>query len=319
MPFTGVFVEPEPPPPPPAKYQLPTLTLSRNGEVLHLPFTAEPGHIWCIGPGIEGLDQPASDLFQQRAAGQFGSYFRGVDVPAREIFLPLMVMRPTYQGMLDERDAYNALTSPYNGDSVRITFTRPDGRQRFVDGYRVGNAPTWDRGTWVPRISWQKFGQTFVCPDPWWHGSAETVTWSGPQDVDFFPITPVFLSSSVILGEPQTVTVRGDVIGYPFFQICGPCTSVTATHIESGRSWTFNIVLDGGYDPECATINTDPRAAAEGPPVQGPDGMSAFEFLDPPYDLWPLPIGQQTVQLDVEGADSGTRVRMTVIALWETS
>jgi hypothetical protein len=322
MPFTGVITVPEPPPPPPPKYQLPALTLSRGDDVLHLPFTAIPGHIWCIGPGIEGLDQPASSLIEQRAAGQFGSYARGINVPAREIFLPLMVMRASYQQMLEERDAYNALTSPYEGHTVRITFTRPSGTQRYVDAFRAGPAVIWDRGTWIPRISWQKFGQVFTCPDPWWKGSAETLTWSGPDPQNFFPITPVRLTSSQILGDPRIVTVRGDTVSYPFFQICGPVESVTATHVESGRSWTFNASLEGAssaMDAECATIDTDPRVAAERPPVQGPDGSSWFSFLEPPYDLWSLPPGPQTVQIDATGAGPGTSIRMTLVAQWETA
>jgi hypothetical protein len=319
MPFTGIVEEDVIPIPEPL-YQVPTLTLYRDTDVLHLPFTATPGHIWCIGPGIEGLDQPESSVFQQRSAGQFGSYFRGVDVPAREIFLPLMVRMPTYQTMLNERDAYNALTSPYNDEPVRLVFTRPDGQQRHIDGYRAGNAPTWDRGTWVPRISWQKFGQTFICPFPWWSGPVLTATWTGPESVPFFPITPVFLSSSSVLGVPQTINVPGDVPAYPFWQICGPAESVTATHVETGRSWTFNLTLAGGYDPECATIDTHPRSHSHsGSAVKGPDGLSAFSSLEPPFDLWPIPSGQQTVQLDVTGADAGTIITMTIVSLWETA
>ena len=312
---------PETPVQPPL-YVVPVLTLSRNGDSLRLPFTAEGSthalgdHGWCLAPGIEGLDQPATSLFQQRAAGQFGSYARGVDVPAREIFLPLLVHANSYPELLHLRDMYNRLTSPYHGRTVRITLQRPGGASRYIDGFRVGEAPSWDRATWVPRVAMQKFGQLFICPDPWWRGDPVSLQWSGSSPTDFFPITPVQLSSDQLLGVPQVIDVPGDVIAYPTFTITGPTTSITATHVESGRSWTFNAVLDAA---EVAMIHTDPRFAAEDSPVHGPNEENWFQYLEPPYDLWSLPIGPQTIEIEITGLTSATLINVSVQPLYETA
>jgi hypothetical protein len=306
---------PETPVQPPL-YVVPTLTLSRNGDLLRLPFTAEPGYSWCLAPGIEGLDQPTTSLFQQRAAGQFGSYSRGVDVPAREIFLPILTHHPSYPELLAARDFYNRLTSPYHGHTVRITVQRPDGTSRYIDGFRTGDGPSWDRATWIPRIAMQKFGQLFVCPDPWWRGAPVTLQWSGSSPTDFFPITPVQLSADRLLGVPQSINVPGDVIAYPAFTITGPTTSVTATHVETGRSWTFNAVLDPGEE---AMVHTDPRFAAEDSPVHGPNEENWFEYLEPPYDLWSLPIGAQTIEIEIAGLTSATQVSVSIQPLYETA
>jgi hypothetical protein len=162
----------------------------------------------------------------------------------------------------------------------------------------------------------QKFGQLFVCPDPWWRGAPVTLQWSGSSPADFFPITPVQLSADRLLGIPQSINVPGDVIAYPAFTITGPTTSVTATHVETGRSWTFNAVLNEGEE---AMVHTDPRFAAEDSPVHGPNEENWFEYLEPPYDLWSLPIGAQTIEIEIAGLTSATQVGVSIQPLYETA
>ena len=293
------------------------LELSRNDDTLALPLSATPGHDWCVAPGIEGLDLPASKLLQERAAGQFGSYPRGVDVDAREVFLPLMVRANTLTQMLALRTTYNRLTAPYHGNSVRITATRPDGSYRWIDGFRVGNAPVWDLRTWIPVISWQKFGQTFICPDPWWYSEPDVYVWA--LEIDsyevFFPITPVELVSAQIIGQPVSLFVDGDVISYPKFVITGSATEITATHIDTGREWVMEVTL---ADDEVLIVDTNPRLS-ETPSVMGPDGSSWFQYMQPPYDLWSLPIGNQEIQVSVLGSSSATSVQMLLYPRWETA
>jgi hypothetical protein len=321
----GVGLPPVEPPvePPPAGagsvFEVISLTLSRDDQTLELPLTNVPGHPWQVGPGVEGLDLPASKLLQERAASQFGSFHRGVDVDARDVFLPVMVRAASMSEWLELRATYNQLTSPYHGRSTRITATRPDNSQRWVDGFRVGDAPDWSLDNWIPRILWQKFGQTFVCPDPWWHSTADVYGWSiQPSVSGFFPLLPVNLSTSLVGGTPITIVVRGDIGSFPRFEIQGAATQITAQHVESGREWTLVAPVAGGANPETVIIDTDPRLV-DRPIVEGPDGSSWFKFLEPPYDLWTLPIGSQTVLVTALGADASTQVRLLVPPLWETA
>lgn len=319
MPFLGppVVITPPPPEPPPTVAQKILLTIERDGQSLSLPLSADvDDHVWCVAPGIEGLDIPTSELLQQRTVGMFGSYDAGVDVPAREIFLPLMVKAADMSDWFVKRNVYNKITAPYADRPFRIWGHRPDGTNRWIDGFRVGQAPVWDAATWVPRIMWQKFGQTFVCTDPWWRGADQVLEWLAPAEAPtFFPLLPVQLSPSQIFGNENTVIVDGDIQSPPVWEITGPATEVTVTHIESGRSWTMIATLTAG---QTAIVNTDPRAAGTAPRVQSPSGATWWSKIQQPYDLWSLPIGEQTITVEVDGVGTGTKVVMRLPTLWET-
>lgn len=316
MPFLGppIVITPIPPAPPAAQKLI--LTLERDGQSLDLPLSADvEDHVWCVAPGIEGLDIPASSLIQKRTAGMFGSFGAGIDVQAREVFLPLMVRASNMSDWFAKRDVFNKLTSPYEDLTVRITAHRADGTVRWIDGFRTGNTPVWDLGTWIPRIMWQKFGATFVCPDPWWRGLDTVLEWkhSGVPPI-FFPITPVRLSPSRLFGDDNQILISGDVRVFPRWEIDGPATSVTATHIETGNSWTLSATLLAG---QTAIVDTDPRAGLATPRVQGPSGQSWWSNIEQPYNLWSVPPGSQTITIEVDGLDVGTAVRMSLPSLWE--
>jgi hypothetical protein len=319
MPHLGPpIVIPVPPPePPPTVSQKLILTIERDGQALGLPLSADvDDHVWCVAPGIEGLDQPASEVIEQRTVGMFGAYSAGVDVPTREIFLPLMVKAADMLDWFAKRDVYNKITSPYADRTFRIWAHRPDGTTRWIDGYRTGQAPVWDSSTWVPHIMWQKFGQTYRCQDPWWRGSEQVLEWRTPAEAPtFFPILPVQLAPSQIFGTEHRVIVAGDVETSPVWEITGPATSVTVSHVDSGRSWTLNATLTAG---QTAIVNTDPRAGMTAPRVQGPVGQSWWSNIEQPYDLWSIPIGEQYVTVEVDGAGTGTTVVMRIPSLWET-
>jgi Phage tail protein len=298
-----------------------TLTLNKNGDSLILPFTAEgptATEHWCLAPGIEGFDLPKASLLTERAASQFGAFARGVDVDSREIFLPIIVHASTLTELLERRDEFNRVSAPYHLQPTELVATRPDGSQRRIEGYRISDGPVWDLRTWIPRIAFQKFGVVFVCPDPWWRGASAFYTWALPGDVyeTFFPITPVNLASSQIIGDPLEVIVAGDVITYPRWEITGGMTALTVEHIESGRSWTLTNTIDSG---DTVIVDTDPRLI-EVPPVLGPDGETSwFQFLEPPYDLFTLEPGTHHIDVSVTAADANTQIRLELPTLYETA
>jgi hypothetical protein len=320
-PDLGPFVPPPTPEEEGSTNQVFTLTLNRNGNSLTLPFTAEgPTHSesWCLAPGIEGFDLPRADLLTERAASQFGAHARGVDVDSREIFLPIIVHAPTLTDVLARRDEFNALTTPYHLHPVELVATRPDGTQRRIEGFRTSDGPVWDLRTWIPRIAFQKFGVTFVCPDPWWRGASTFYEWALPGDVyeTFFPITPVNLVSTQIIGDPLEVLAGGDVISYPRWEITGALTSITVEHVESGRFWTLTNTIDSG---DTVIVDTDPRLV-EVPAVLAPDGETSwFQYLEPPYDLFSLEPGIHHIDVSVVGADANTQIRLELPPLYETA
>lgn len=311
------ILPPPPPPPEQRSYENVRLRLERGDETIDLPMTGrEPNHVWCVGEGVEGLDIPELDLQERRAAGMFGSFAMGLDSPAREVFLPLQVKRPTLTLLLQERDRFNRITRPYQGETVRIVATRPDNTERWIDGFRVGPTPRWDRSNFVQQIAWQRFGATFRCPDMWWKSAPYSYSWVLRPGRSFFPITPIHLSPRSISGTPITVQNIGDVISYPLFTLIGPLTGVTATHVNTGRSWVLDYELNPG---ETMYVDADPRAGATAPPVRSSGGTSRWQYMTPPVDLWPLPPGEQRIAVTATGGTEGqTEIRMTVRPQWET-
>jgi hypothetical protein len=320
MPFKGLDYVPPPLPPAPPTYpkrQVLTLELSRNGQTLSLPLSADvDDHVWCVGPEVEGLDLPVSDLIQQSAAGLYGSFDVGLEVPPRDLFLPVQVRAIDMEDWFAKRDIFNDLTRPYNRIPVRVTSTRPNGVVRWIDGHRVRTSPTWGLGNWVPRAAFQKFGCTIVCPDPWWRGEDTVRTWAQQGVVaDFFPITPVRLSPSRVFGLPVQIQVNGQADASPEWTAEGPFTSITATHVETGRTWTLTGNVLAG---QTVVIQSDPRRGATSPRVQGPAGTSWWSKMTPPVDLWTVSPGLQTILVEVAGTDAGTKITMRTPSLWET-
>ncbi|HEY9371540.1 hypothetical protein [Streptomyces sp.] len=302
------------PKPPPEQFEM---VLSRGGVSIDLPTMRTALTGWAVNPGVEGLDIPATELLQQRAAGQFGSYAVGVDVGAREVFLPLTLVERSLSDLLTTRSALDRLTSPYSGEPVRLTVTRPDGTTRWIEGHRSGAARRWGREDFFSAGARQSLGLLLICPDPWWHGEPITPKqWHTPESVPFFPILPVQLSSDRIFSQPRVMDIGGDVPAYPRWTVTGPATSVTATHVESGRSWT----VIGNLGTGTLTVDTDPRiVSTTGMQVTGPGVTQWWGNMQPPFDLWALPPGEQTVILDIAGASPETTGQLEVTPLWETA
>lgn len=307
-------VEPAPPPrperPPPRRTQNFEFAISRGGESLVMPCMRQAGSPWWVGDGIEGLDMPEIRLVSERAAGMWGGLARDLDVPQRRVFLPIGLAAGDLQTMLDERDRFDRLTSPLDMSPVRVTVVRPDGTERWIEG-RVDTDPrTWDASTLTVPIGRLRFGLSLICDNPWWRGDQEPVSWSPDAGRGgFFPLLPVRLRSGRVIGQDTPVFVRGDAPMWPRWSISGPAESVTATHVESGRSWTLHGQFGQSVTP--IIVDTDPRVAmTTGLQVATPGGSQRWSWMQPPFDLWPLPPGDQTVSLEIVGASPTTEVIM---------
>ena len=321
MAIHGLPLERPAPPQPPTPIEWMRVSVSRGGVELLLDEGAATG--WIIMPGVQGVSTPATALLEQRAAGQWGSYRTGVDVPAREVFFPLHLQTGGHSELLAELDRFHALTSPYSDEPVRLTVQRPGGHERSIEGFRTSAPQTQDASTWQPTAGWAAVELTLTCPDPWWRGSPRTWSWEQGVQPSFFDprgnntFLPLILAADRLLGEPVVVPVPGDVPASPRWIVTGPASSVSATHVESGRSWTVNAALGVG---ETLTVDTDPRVAATtGLSVVGPAGEDWFEYLEPPFDLWPLPVGEQSVTVGLAGSSAGSSAALEITPLHETA
>lgn len=294
-------------------------TLSRGGDSLRLPCRRTSTSRWLLGPGVDGLDMPEVSVEVDRSAGMWGGLSRDLDVPPREVFLPLTVEAGSLSEFLAERDAFDRLVSPFTLDPVRLTVRRPDGVTRWVEGHASGPSRAWPRGQFFAPSGRLSFGLTLTCDDPWWHGEPITKSWgSSAGGGQFFPIFPVQVMTDRILGGPTTVEVTGDVAAWPRWTIIGPASSITIRHIESGRRWIAegNLTSTGTL-----VVDTDPRVAmTTGMQVtNGAGTINNWDWLRSPFDLWPLPPGEQTVTIEVLPAATSTSVQLELIPLYRSA
>lgn len=328
MPLVATFGQGAPPPEPPIEpqpgYSLDRpleqfeFTLSRGGESLRLPCIRTSTSRWLLGPGVDGLDMPAVAVEVERSAGMWGGLSRDLDVPPREVFLPLTVEAGSLTELLNERDAFDRLVSPFTLDPVRLTVRRPDGRTRWVEGHASGPSRAWSRGQFFAPSGRQSFGLTLTCDDPWWHGETVTASWGNDTAAgNFLPILPVRVVTDRILGGPTTINVLGDVASWPRWTIRGPATGATIRHVESGRQFTLTGTVSAGGS---IVVDTSPWVAmTTGLQVRGGDGANLWNRLQPPFDLWPLPPGEQTVTLTVLGATAATSVDLRLVPLYRSA
>lgn len=113
---TAVSAPPVAPSPIPAPADALTFTLSRGG--LSLVLSGQ----WTVLGGVEGLDDAPVSLLEERGAGMHGGIAMGVDVPPRDVFLPLALRAGSNESWRANRDFLRELTNPLLG-TVRLTVT----------------------------------------------------------------------------------------------------------------------------------------------------------------------------------------------------
>lgn len=285
-----------------------TVTLSQDGTDLTL---TDP---WRLQAGVEGLDDVVASVLAERRAGLWGETHAGVDITGRDVFLPLLLRAWDIDEWRAARRALMAVTDPMVGPT-RVTVTLADGSSRWIDGRHVPDQRAWSTDQWS-HAGWQRMGLVFRCPDPWWRSPVSaSLALSGAPRVSWLssstPFFPAFLGPGRAPdGEPQTVTVPGDAPMWPTWEIDGAADEITITHVETGRSLTVD--LDGVDRP--VRIVTDPAAQSV-----TADGVDAWAQVQPPFDLFPLPPGPQTLTALVVDGDSTTSVVMTGDSAWRTA
>jgi hypothetical protein len=246
-------------------------------------------------PTIEGLP------------GAPGGLFGGIVVPSREVFLPVFVSADGGDGWRAARRELDAVANPMLGETT-ISVSTPDGVTRTIRGYRkVEASQVWGVDSWSAD-GWQFLPVVFEAASPWWRQADELALdpWQQSAVEGFFgaEFFPVRVGSGGVFGADRPIVNDGQVDAYPTYTITTSSVpvdvAVTVTHVESGRSWTVGIDgLDG-------SVTVDTGAGT----VTGPDG-DWWERLSAPFDLWPIPPGEQTVRVDVDGDEAGITVKQS--------
>lgn len=155
----------------------------------------------------------------------------------------------------------------------------------------------------------QEYLLRFRAHDPFWYDTAAQVfTFTANAATNFFPITPLKLSSSSI-GSGFSVFNNGDVEAYPVFVITGPGTNPTLTNTTTGKSIAATIALTAG---QSLTIDTQAKT------VKREDGSNQFSTLSFASVLWTLAVGNNALTLAMSGTGAGSQIQVQYKQRWNS-
>jgi hypothetical protein len=186
--------------------------------------------------------------------------------------------------------------------------TRQDGTRRdinckYVDGF-IG-----DESWGVTSSVHQELLLGFVAHDPYFYDTLATIlTFTATAATNFFPITPLRLSSTSI-GSGFSIFNSGDVEAFPVFTIQGPGTNPLLTNTTTGKALSATITLGAG---QVLTIDTGAKT------VVREDGSNQFGTLGLSSVLWSLAVGQNALTLAMGGAGAGSQITVAYKQRWNS-
>lgn len=147
----------------------------------------------------------------------------------------------------------------------------------------------------------------FKAFDPYFYDVNATVfTATNTAGAPFFPILPIHLSGSSVLGA-FSIFNGGDAEAFPVFTITGPGTSPVLTNTTTGKSITSSIALTGG---QVLTIDTQAKTAVR------EDGSNQFSTLSFTSAFWTLAQGQNAITLTMGGTTTASKIVISYKQRW---
>jgi hypothetical protein len=246
-----------------------------------------------LAEGITGLDAEALTITtDKRRRG--GVRVRHIQPEQRVITWPLEVFSDSshVEFVARWRQVMNAFVQTTELGPGWLEIARPDGSARRVACYyQDGFEGARGLGVLSDRVV-----ITLLCEDPYWQDAVATVI--GREYSQGAPFLNPFpkISAAHVLGE-TTIANPGDVIAWPYWQVTGPASGLTAQLHTTGESF----VLTPSATPhgnllagEQATIRTDP------PQIRGPGNQVWTGALNwPGAVLWGLPKGEHDVKVEL--------------------
>ncbi|WP_256123047.1 phage tail domain-containing protein [Streptomyces sp. LUP47B] len=257
---------------------------------------------WVLQPGAKGLDMPGYDFSQDQSPGIDGYAIRQVRAQGKEIALPVAFWAD------DSRTAYLARRrglirslNPKRGEGT-LTVTQSDGAARTI-GARYSAGLEGDESLDAAGARWCMGVLTFACPSPFWLGPEVTTEWRAAVSGTFFPVLPLVVGNSQVLGS-VTVDNDGDDDAFPVWTITGPATAVSLTNVTTGDVLVLAHTITVGD-----TIVIDTRERQQTALLNGATNL--WGDLSDASTMWALEPGINDLTLTVSGSTSNTRVRMT--------
>lgn len=252
---------------------------------------------------FDGRFMPPITYISDALPGEAGEVFRAVRHGARVVKISTVVDSPDCvvpaAALRTELRALVYAMDPERGlGTLRVTNPGGDVRDlkcRYQSGLEL---PESYGSTSLRNV--QKATITFIAHQPYWEASSETTNnFDANTPVNFFPIFPIRLTTSQIFVS-QSINNVGNKPTWPIWQITGPGSVIVLKNLTTGQKLDFSnaggLVLDAG---EYITIDTNLNVKS----VRLNDGTNLFKYLSFDSDLWALPPGPSTIELQMAGVD----------------
>lgn len=299
----SVYVPPDVPPGPPWPTlinQMPQVSFTDpRGITTHL---SDWENGWLLQPGAKGLDMPGYAFTTDESPGIDGYQLRDVRATGREIILPLAFWandsRTAYK---TRRRGFIKSLNPKRGVGT-LTLTEPDGATRTIGAYYTGGIEG-DESLDAAGERWCINAITFGCPSPYWTGAEVVREFRAATGGTFFPILPLVVGDSQVLGE-VTIDNDGDDNAFPVWTIDGPATSISLANNTTGQELVLTRTITGAD-----TIVIDTRERRQTALLN--DVTNLWPDLSDASELWPLQEGINDLDLTVSGSTGATSVRLS--------
>jgi phage-related protein len=300
-----ILVKPFVPDPPPWEWP------QRLQEMPSISYTDPSGRVtlftdwergWTVPPGPRGLDMPTYAVTRDESPGIDGYAIRQVRAQGKDIVIPVAFWaQDSRAAYLERRRALIRSLNPKRGPGT-LTLTQPDGATRTIQALYTDGLEG-DETRDAAGARWCQTALTFACPSPYWLGSEISHTWQTETGSEFFPILPLTVGASQVLGE-VTVDNSGDDDAYPVWTINGPATAITLTNVTTGQTLTLTRTITA---PDTIVIDTRERRQT----ALLNDSTNLWPDLSDDSSMWALAPDLNDLELSVTGSTSDTRVRMT--------
>ncbi|MFV2198467.1 phage distal tail protein [Nocardiopsis sp. LOL_012] len=316
-----VYLPPEPPgrtgiglPPRQPDHTTRITWTSANGRTTVLTDWADG---WTLLDGARGLGMPEYDYYRQVSGVLDGDQVAGVRAAPREIFLPIKIHGQDRADILNRRRRLAADLDPMEvngGGRGRLTVQEFDGTHRSITAhYESGAEGEMSRDT--EGLLWVAFGLTFRAEQPFWELEPVEVVYRGPASDGrtWLPVPPLRVRRSTPIGPGMGVRVAGSVQTWPVWTLKGPIApGARLANVSTGRWLEVTVGLGVGDE---MVIDARPRRKSV-----WLNGERAYQHLKHPgSSLWPLPPGDNTVDVSASGLAEDSRLVLRYTPLTPTA
>lgn len=279
---------------------VPTVTWTSPDGGTVLTLSDFGGNDWGISvlPGATGFGMPDFTYYETSSPSFDGSVVRGVRANPRDVNLPILLWGANRAQCVENYHGLIRAMNPRNGAGT-LTVTSADGTSRSLAAYYNGGLQGKDDDA--------ENGMTFMtavvvlrCPAPFWLGDPSVTRLQIAYGSTFFPLLPVQLVASSILGS-TTLVNDGDAEAFPIYTITGPVTNPAIANATNGTFITINQTLLAGE-----TITIDTREGVK--TVLKGDGTNLYSSMASGSSLAPLQSGSNAMTFTVLGATTNTSV-----------